>query len=444
VAHSRPMAETRQSGTAAAPMTPPEQRRIAGMAGGLVGSEILKIAGEIRARQREGRAICNLTVGDFAPSEFPIPEKLRDGVRAALAGGETNYPPSAGVQELREAVSRFYARELRLDYPASSILIAGGARPLIYGIYRAVVDEGDVVVYPVPSWNNNHYCHMVGARPAPVVCGPEALFLPTRDDLVRELAGARLVCINSPLNPTGTAISAEALRGICEAIAEENDARRRTGERPLYLMYDHIYWMLCVEGVEHVTPTGLVPELAPFTIYVDGISKAFAATGLRVGWSAGPPDIIERMSALLGHVGAWAPRAEQVATVALLDDAVGVASFLARFRPSVNARLALLHDGFVAMAAEGLPVESLPPMGGIYLTVRIAPFGKRTPGGQVLATNEAVRTYLLEAADFAVVPFQAFGMEGDTGWFRLSVGAVSEEQIRAAMPRVAAALRALA
>jgi aspartate aminotransferase len=417
--------------------------RIATMARGLIGSEILKIAAEIRVRQREGRAICNLTVGDFSPAQFPIPELLRQAVIDALSCGETNYPPSAGVQELREAVSRFYARELGLDYPAGSILIAGGARPLIYGIYRAVVDPGDRVVYPVPSWNNNHYCHMVDARAVPVLCGPEDMFLPTRDALVRELGTARLLCINSPLNPTGTAISAEALRGICQAIVEENDARKRSGARPLYLMYDHIYWMLRVEGVEHVTPTGLVPEMAPYTIYVDGISKAFAATGLRVGWSAGPPDVIERMSALIGHVGAWAPRAEQVATVALLDDAPAVAAFLAAFRPAVSARLDRLHAGFDAMHREDLPVESLPPMGGIYLTVRIAPFGKRAPGGQLLDTNEAIRTYLLEAADFAVVPFQAFGMEGDSGWFRLSVGAVSEPEIAAALPRVAAALHAL-
>lgn len=413
------------------------------MVSGLIGSEILKIAAEIRTRAASGRAICNLTVGDFAPSQFPIPDALRDGVLAALTRGETNYPPASGMQELREAVSRFYARELGLDYPASSILIAGGARPLIYGIYRAVVDPGDKVVYPVPSWNNNHYCHMVGARESKVVCGPETLFLPTRDALVRELSGARLLCINSPLNPTGTAMSAAALRDICTAIVEENDARRRTGERPLYLMYDQIYWMLCVEGVEHVTPTKLVPEIAPYTVYVDGISKAFAATGLRVGWGAGPADIIERMSALIGHVGAWAPRAEQMATVPLLDDPAAIGAFLKTFRPAVNMRLEKLHDGFVAMQKAGLPVESLSPMGAIYLTVRIAPFGRTTPSGDVLRTNEDVRRYLLEAADFAVVPFQAFGMGGDTGWFRLSVGAVSEAEIRAAIPRVAAALRAV-
>src|SRR5688500_5991091 len=144
--------------TSTDPSAPVQQQRIATMASGLVGSEILKIAAEIRTRMRDGKRICNLTVGDFSPSEFPIPDALRDGVLAALVAGETNYPPATGVQELREAVSRFYARELGLDYPASSILIAGGARPLIYGTYRAVVDPGDKVVYPVPSWNNNHYC----------------------------------------------------------------------------------------------------------------------------------------------------------------------------------------------------------------------------------------------------------------------------------------------
>lgn len=417
--------------------------RIASMASGLVGSEILKIAAEIRTRAQKGKKICNLTVGDFAPSEFPIPDLLRDRIVAALRAGETNYPPASGVQELREAVSRFYARDLGLDYPASSILVAGGARPLIYGTYRALVDPGDRVVYPVPSWNNNHYCHMVGATEVQVQCGPESRFLPTRDALVKALPGARLVCINSPLNPTGTAIDAEALRGISLAIVEENDRRKATGERPLYLMYDHIYWMLCVDGVQHVTPPQLVPEIAPYTVFIDGISKAFAATGLRVGWSAGPADVIERMSALLGHVGAWAPRAEQVATVALLDDPAGIADYLGTFRRGVNARLGALHAGFEHMRAEGMPVRSLPPMGAIYLTVQIAAMGKTTPAGAVLRTNEDVRGYLLEAADFAVVPFQAFGYPGDDGWFRLSVGAVSEADIAAAMPRVAAALRAL-
>ena len=417
--------------------------RVGEMARGLIGSEILKIAGDIRALVRGGREICNLTVGDFDPKQFPIPKRLETAIVAALERGETNYPPSDGVLELRQAVARFYERELGLRYPVDSVLIAGGARPLLYGIYRTLLDPGERVVYPVPSWNNNHYVHLSGAVGVPILCKLENAFLPTRDDIAAALPSARLVCINSPLNPTGTAFDRDTLAAICAAILEENAARERRGERALFLMYDHIYWMLCTRGTKHVTPPEIEPEIARYCIFVDGISKAFAATGVRVGWGVGPVDVIERMSAVLGHVGAWAPRAEQVASVALLDDVEGIRAYHASFKTAVEARLVRLHNGLDAMRKRGLPVESLPPMGAIYLTARIAPFGRKTGDGRTLANSEDVRKYLLEAAGFAVVPFRAFGASADEGWFRLSIGAVSEEQIAAALPRVEQALVAL-
>lgn len=419
------------------------EKRIAKMASGLIGSEILKIAADVRGLKREGRVICDLTVGDFDPKQFRIPKKLESGIRDALEKGETNYPPSNGVLELREAVQRFYSRELGLDYPLDSFLIAGGARPVIYGIYRALVDAGDRVIYPVPSWNNNHYIHMSGAHGVPVVCTPEHAFLPTREDFAAHLRGARLVCLNSPLNPTGTAIDREVLHDICRAILEENRSREGSGERPLFLMYDHIYWMLCVAGTKHVTPPELEPEMARYTVFVDGISKSFAATGVRVGWAVGPTDVIERMSAVLGHVGAWAPRAEQVATVALLDDAAGMRSYLEEFKRGVGARLARLHDGLQRLKSKGFAVESLKPMGAIYLTARIAPFGKTTPQGKRLSSSDDVRKHLLDAAGLAIVPFSAFGATADEGWFRLSVGAASLEAIDAVLPRLEATLAAL-
>jgi aspartate aminotransferase len=420
------------------------RRRMSAMAAGLVGSEILKIAGEIRTLVASGKAVCDLTVGDFGPKHFPVPQKLSAAIREALDRGETNYPPATGMLPLREAVQRFYARELGLDYPLESFLIAGGSRPVIYGLYRTVCDPGDRVVYPVPSWNNNHYVHMIGGVAAPIVCTPAERFLPTREALEKALPGARLVCLNSPLNPAGTAITREALLGVCEAIAAENDARDRRGERPLYLMYDHVYWMLRFGGIEHVTPPQLVPEMARYTIFVDGISKAFAATGLRVGWAVGPVDVITRMSAILGHVGAWAPRPEQVATVSLLDDPKAIAEFHDSFVERLALRLDLLHDGFQALKAQGLPIDSIPPMGAMYLTARIHPFGRKTPLGAILQTNEQVRHYVLEAAGIGIVPFQAFGVSGDEGWFRLSVGAVGEADIKEALPRLATALKALA
>jgi aspartate aminotransferase len=417
--------------------------RVSAMAGALIGSEILRIAAEIRALVGKGTKVCNLTVGDFDPRYFPIPELLARAVEAALAAGETNYPPSNGMQGLREAVVRYYERELGLTYPVDSVLVMGGARPAIYGIYRTLCDPGDRVVYPVPSWNNNHYVHMMGAVGVPVICRPEDRFLPTRDELAAVLPGARLLCLNTPLNPSGTAISRPVLEGICEAILAENAGREGRGERPLYLLYDHIYWMLRFGGVEHVTPPQLFPEMARYTLFVDGISKAFAATGLRVGWSVGPVDVIEKMSNVLGHIGAWAPRAEQVATIALLDDAEGTRKFHSRFLAEIGQRLDLLHAGFQAAKGRGLPVDSVPPMGAIYLTARIHPFGLRPPHGVELRTNDDIRRYILAAAGIGIVPFQAFGATADDGWFRLSVGAVSPAEIEAALPRLEAALAVL-
>lgn len=418
--------------------------RVSEMATGLVASEILRIAGEIRTLVRNGQSICNLTVGDFDPKQFPIPERLRAGIAKALDGGETNYPPSDGVLELRQAVQRYYQRELGLAYPIESILVGGGARPLIYAIYRAVVNEGDRVVYPLPSWNNTHYIHMVGAVGVPIPCTAENRFLPRLEDFESELPTARLVCLNSPLNPTGTAVARDVLLGICNAIVAENDRRAKTNERPVYLMYDHIYWPLCVGETKHVTPPELVPEMARYTVFVDGISKAFAATGVRVGWTVGPVDVIERMSAILGHVGAWAPRAEQFATAQLIDDPAYCAAYNAEFIAGIQRRLDTAYQALKNMKDAGLPVDVIAPMGAIYLSARIHPFGKRTPGGKVLNTNDDVRSWILTSSQIGVVPFQAFGVPDDSGWFRLSVGAASETQIAAAMPRLQTALNALA
>jgi aspartate aminotransferase len=406
------------------------------MARDLVGSEILRIASEIRVAKSGGEKICDLTVGDFSSREFPIPDKLREGVLRALAAGETNYPPSDGVLRLREAVREFYHRALSLDVPLESVLIAGGSRPLIFATYAALVDRGDVVVYPVPSWNNNHYCHLVGAKGIALATDPEHGFLPTAELLEPHLKSARLVALNTPLNPAGTVLQAEPLRRICEAVVSENERRGHASQKPLYVLYDQVYWMLTFGEAKHETPVHLVPRMAPYTVFIDGISKAFAATGLRVGWGVGPTAVIAAMKDLLGHIGAWAPRAEQVATAELLRDEQTLARFGAVHRASLQARLDRLHDGFSGMAASGLPVRDIPPQGAIYLSVQFDLIGRRG-----FRTNDDVRRFLLREAGFALVPFQAFGLAGENGWFRCSVGAVSVNDIDEALPRVEKALR---
>lgn len=407
---------------------------------GLIGSEILKIAAEVRERQAQGKAVCNLTVGDFSPSQFRIPKPLEAGIAAALAAGHTNYPPSDGVLELRQAVVRLFEREFGLSFPVASVLIAGGSRPLIHAIFQAILEPGDKVVYATPSWNNNHYAYLAGATPVEVPTDAASDFMPTAAQLAPHLAGARLLCLNTPSNPAGTMLGADETERIARLIVAENRRRETQGERPLMVMFDQVYWMLTFGGRRHATPLDRVPEAAPYVLFVDGISKGFAATGLRVGWMVGPPSVVARMRDLLGHIGAWAPRPEQMATAALLDDHAAMASFLAHTRRELEARLQLLAKGLRKLKAEGLPVDCVDPQGAIYLSAWFGLIGKKVDG-VAIRTNEQVRQVLLDKAGIAVVPFQAFGLKEENGWFRLSVGAVDKASIEASLPRLEAALR---
>ncbi|MEP6731074.1 MAG: aminotransferase class I/II-fold pyridoxal phosphate-dependent enzyme [bacterium] len=415
--------------------------RVSAIAGALVGSEILKIAADVRALVASGRDICNLTVGDFSPAEFRVPEILERGIVDALHRGETNYPPSDGTLPLREAIRSLYRRELGFTPDLASVIVTGGSRPGIYATYSALIDPGDRVVYPTPSWNNNHYVHLSAAEGIRIPCDAESKFLPTRESLEDAVRGARLLALCSPLNPSGTTFTADALRAICELVVEEN-ARRGAGERPLYLMYDQVYWTLTFGDTKHVHPIGVCPDVAPYTIYVDGISKALAATGVRVGWIVAPADIAGPMSGLLGHVGAWAPKAEQSAVASMLGDGAAMQSYRTTMIAGLRERLDLLHDGIAAMKSAGCPVEVLAPEGAIYLSARFALAGRVAPDGTRLDTDEDVRQYLLQAAGVAIVPFQAFGVRQDSGWYRLSVGAVSPEMITRMLPRLQQAIEA--
>jgi len=403
------------------------------------GSTILKIAGDIRDMIARGEKVLNLTVGDFHPSQFPIPTALRDEIVSALSAGETNYPPPSGVPELRQAICELVRDDWGLDYPIDSALVAGGARPLLYSSYMALVDPGDTVLYPVPSWNNHHYVQMSGGRGVPIPVSAAKNFHVDRSDLEPHLRSARLLVLNSPLNPTGTCISRAQLTGICEAIVEENARREKSGERALFLVYDQVYDTLTFGDVEHVTPVGLMPVVAKYTILIDAVSKGLCGTGLRVGWALGPPSIMARLSAMSGHYGTWAPRAEQVATARFLRDRTALQGHRDWMRDALSTRLAALDEGFAALRADGYPVEHIEPQGAIYLSIRFALAGQ-TIAGRTIRTNEDLRSVLLAGAGFAVVPFEAFGLPNGDGWVRASVGAVSVAEIHDGIARVRALL----
>jgi len=415
--------------------------RLSSLASELSGSAILRIAAEVRAVAATGRPVTNLTIGDFGPKEFQIPRALHEGIAKALEAGEFVYPPSNGLDSLRTAIRTFYHERIGIDYPLESILVTSGARPAIYTLFRAVVNAGETVVYGVPSWNNSYYVEIVGAKSVAIPCDASTNFLPTAKMLAPHIRGARLLALNSPLNPTGTMFDKQVLADICDLVLEEN-RRRGPGEGPLYVMFDQVYWMLTTGSVDHVDPLTLRPELAPYTIIVDAISKAFAATGLRVGWAIGPADVIRAMSDISGHVGAWAPRPEQAATAKMLGDAPAVDEYISKMCRDASARLNALADGLSDMKAAGLPVNCIRPQGAIYVSAQFDLRGRKAPDGTPLDTNEAIRSYLLNAAGLGAVPFQAFGLPGETGWFRLSIGVVSVPDIQALLPRIRKAVEA--
>lgn len=420
----------------------PSNYRVSQMAENLVGSEIIKLAGEIRELIAKGEKIYNYTIGDFDPKIFPIPAELKQAIVEAYMNDETNYPPADGMADLRRVVAQSVMRQQHLEYAADEILIAGGARPIIYAIFQAVVDPGDKVVFPVPSWNNNHYTHLSHAAQVFVEAKPENNFLPNADELRPHLAGATLLALCSPLNPTGTVFTKEQLEAICDLVVEENK-RRAPGEKPLYLMYDQIYAVLCFGDAKHYDPVSLRPELRPFTIFVDGISKSFAATGVRVGWAFGPRKVIDKMKSILGHVGAWAPKAEQVATAKYLANTAAVDAFLTSFKSEVVQRLDGFYQGVQQLKSEGFLVDAIAPMAAIYLTVKFDLKGKTTSDGTLIESTTQITQYLLNEAKLAVVPFSAFGASKESIWYRLSIGTVRVADVRESIESLRVALAKL-
>ena len=408
----------------------------------LKGSEIVRLGALIKEKIKQGEKIYNYTIGDFDSSIFPIPAQLEKEIINAYKNHYTTYPAAEGVLELREAVSDFIAAREGLRYGVNEILIAAGGRPLIYALFRAIVDKGDKVIYPAPSWNNNHYVHFNEGVHIVIETKAENNFMLRAGQIKEHIKGATLLSICSPLNPTGTTFAKAELEAICDLVIEENKSRA-DGEKKLYLMYDQIYWTLCFDDTVHYDPVSIRPEMKEYTIFIDGISKSFAATGVRVGWALGPAEVLTKMRSINSHVGAWAPMAEQKAVANYLSQTADIDQYFIQFKSAINERLHRIYNGFMQLKKEGFRVDAIAPQAAIYLTVRIDLAGKRTNPDHILENQSDVTAYILDAARLALVPFYAFGASPNSSWYRLSVGTCKTEEIDEMLTMLRSALKKL-
>jgi aspartate aminotransferase len=406
----------------------------------LIGSEIVRLGNEINTRISKGEKIYNYTIGDFDPKIFPIPQELEDAIVKAYRDKYTNYPPGDGVLELRIAVADFIKDQLGISYETNEVLIASGGRPLIYSMFRSIVNKGDKVIYAVPSWNNNHYVHMNEGEHCVVEATPENNFMPTAEDIAPHIPGAALLCLCTPQNPTGTTLQKETLEKICDLVIEEN--KKRGDGKKLYVMFDQMYFTLTYGDTVHHNPVSLREEMKNYTIFIDGLSKAFSATGVRVGWSLGPAHVISKMKALLSHIGAWAPMAEQKAAALYLQNKEAIKSYTTTFKAGLEERLQTIYKGMQALKAKGYNVDAITPQAAMYLTIKIDVAGKKD-GNFVLVTQTDVTNYLLTEAKLAIVPFYAFGADKKSPWYRLSVGTAKLEEIPQMFAQLEAALAKL-
>lgn len=416
--------------------------KLSHLADTLIGSEIVKLGNAINERIRNGEKIYNFTIGDFDPTIFPIPQELEDNIIEAYKNHYTNYPPADGIIELRNAISTFIHKWEGIHYANNEILVAAGGRPLIYTTFKTLVDKGDKVIYPVPSWNNNHYIHMTDGEHCMIETKPENNFMPLAEDIAPHIKGATLLCICTPQNPTGTTLPKSELEKICQMVLDENKSRTDY-EKKLYIMFDQMYWTLTYGDTEHFNPVTFHPEMKQYTIFIDGISKVFAATGVRVGWALAPANIIAKMKAILSHLGAWSPMAEQKATAKYLTQDDKIAQYLTYFKAEIEERLRRIYIGLIALKNDHFAVDAIVPQAAIYLTVKFNLVGKTTADNKMLESQAEVTEYLLSEAKLAIVPFYAFGGDRDSSWYRLSVGTCKKEEIDEMLHKLREALQKL-
>lgn len=417
--------------------------KLAKLAEELTSFSISSLSEKIVTRIQQGEKIFNFTLGDFAPQKFAIPPELEVEIIKAYHEKKTNYPCVKGMQELRIAIAKHIKSFGQFIYNPDEIMVASGARPLIYLLFKTLVDPGEKIIYTVPTWNNQYFIHLNHATPIVIETKPENNFMLTAAELKPHLKDAVLITINSPLNPSGTTLNLQTLKEIFALIITENKRRAKQKQKPLYIFFDIIYWLLTYNKIKFYSPIILNPEIRNYVVFIDGISKCFAATGVRVGWAFGPKPIIDKMCAMIAHIGAWAPKPEQIGTAKFLQKHKQVTSFLNNFKKEILTRLNIFYIAIQKLKKSGYKVDAIKPQGAMYLSVKLDLTGAKTQNNKTLKTMDDVAAYLLEDAKVALVPFYFFGMKKDFPWFRLSVGTCSVDDAKIAAKHINQSIKKL-
>jgi aspartate aminotransferase len=373
--------------------------------------------------RRAGRSIVSLVVGE---PDFDTPVHIRAAAAAAMERGMTRYTLMAGTVELRQAISAKLERENRLTYGIDEIVATNGAKSAIYTALAVTLEPGDEVVIPAPYWVS--YPDMVLACegvPVTVPCLEANGFKLTPAQLAGAItARSRWLLINSPSNPTGASYTETEYKALGEVLLAHSH---------VLVMTDDIYEHIRFDGVRTPHLLEVVPELRDRALIVNGVSKTYAMTGWRIGYAAGPTDIVEAMNTMLSQSsGNCCSVSQAAATEALNGDQRFVAESVAVYRRRRDAVLARIN------AIPGL--SCTPPAGAFYLYVNCAKLiGKTTPDGKKLAEDGDVVMFLLEHAGVAVVAGTAYGL---SPYFRLSI-ATSLSILEEGCARIAAAIDSL-
>lgn len=390
----------------------------------LAPSPIQLMAARTREAREAGQDVVDLTLGE---PDFATPEHICEAARRAIADGLTKYTPISGLARLREAVARKFRDENGIECTAAETLVGCGGKQVIYQAFVATIDPGDEVLIPAPYWSS--YADIVtlcGGIVKPLPTTPESGYALQPQTLAEGIsARTKWLVLNAPSNPSGTAYTAAQLEAFAEVL-------RRSGNPRLLILADDIYEHIVFDGLRFASFAAVAPDLRHRTLTVNGVSKAYAMTGWRVGYGCGPKPLIDAMANVQMQVNSHTASISQAAAIAALE---GPQDELARRRAIFEQR----RDSLLSRLGGIGGLRTPRPQGAFYLFPDAQAFiGRRTPEGRAIDDDQALAAYLLDSG-VAVVPGSGFGMPG---CLRLSY-ATSEARLELAATRLAGALRRL-